>query len=75
MIKKGTYVILKDPFWYEGQNYGDTLGTVIDTNSYLIVEIQNREKIKVKCLQYEVEILADNTLEDDDSETLFEDWP
>lgn len=74
MIKKGDYIIIKDPFWYKGQNYGDVLGIVLDTTSYLIVEIQNLEKTQIKCLQYEVDLL-DQTNDPDDLEDLFEDWP
>jgi hypothetical protein len=58
-------VIIKDPFWFQGQNYGDMLAEIIRIESYIYVELRNKEKTELKCFQYELDPLVESTEEDE----------
>lgn len=55
MFKKDDLVILNKPFYHLGTDIGNRLGRVLDTKSYILVEVYEYENNPVKCFSSEVE--------------------
>lgn len=75
-MKKGDLVKTKEGFWWLGEDVGDRLATVVDTKSYILIEILNYHSNPVKCFKNEVRLVS--TVEDiladlkEDFEDLFD---
>lgn len=54
-MKKGSIVVLKPPFYHQGNNIGDRLAVIIDDQSYFLVEVLNYNYNPVKCFRNELE--------------------
>lgn len=54
MVQKGDEVITKSPLWHQGEDVGDRLGVVLDTTSYVVVELYDYDYNPVKCFRHEV---------------------
>lgn len=62
MIKKGDEVITASPLWHQGEDIGNRLGKVIDTQSYIVVDVYNYHSNPVKCLRHEVQLIEDREI-------------
>jgi hypothetical protein len=56
-MKVGDEVVTKSPFWHCGVDIGDRLGRVIDTESYIVIELYEYDNNPVKCFRREVELI------------------
>lgn len=54
MIKVGDQVIIKYPFYHEGDNLGNRLGIVVDIQSYIMVKVYQYKETPVKCFRYDI---------------------
>jgi hypothetical protein len=59
MIRVGDLVVTKTPLYWLGENIGDRLGRVLDTSSYVIIELFDFHSNPVKCFTYELEVIDD----------------
>ena len=71
MYKKDDQVLTKSPLWHEGIDVGNRLAVVLDTTSYVVLEILGYENNPVKCFQNDVQEIEDS---DDIEENSYESW-
>lgn len=71
----GDRIVTKKEFYFNGENLGDRLGTVINTFSYVLVHLENYDYNPIKCFRNEVMLLEDRySREEEDNEQLDFDW-
>lgn len=51
----GDLVVTKPGLYWQGEDVGDRLGTVVDTTGHVLVEIHNCYNNPVKCFSWEIE--------------------
>lgn len=69
-MKKGDLVVLKKPFWHQGMDIGDRLGTILSTEGHILVEVMEYDANPVKCFRHEVELSSGSY--EDEIEELFD---
>jgi hypothetical protein len=62
MVRVGDEVVLFDPFWNLGENIGDSLGRVISTESYVLVDVYDYHSNPVKCFRRDFEVIKGSDL-------------
>lgn len=70
----GDKVITRKGFLSNGDNLENRLGIVIDTSSYILVEIDDYRYNPVKCFRNEVVSIEETEEEDEDLQQLQFDW-
>jgi len=56
-MEKGTEVITKLCLWHKGEDIGNRLGIIIDTKSYVLVNLYNYHSNPVKLFRNDVEVI------------------
>lgn len=73
----GDKIVTKKEFYFNGENLGDRLGTIINTTSYILVELEDYSYNPIKCFRSEILLLEDRYSHEEDyldDEQLEFDW-
>ncbi len=75
-FKKGDTVVTKPGLWHNGTHLGDRLARVVDTSSYIFINVDEYDHNPVKCFRSEIYLLMeeDHKIEDGDFQIEI-DWP
>ena len=71
-MKKGDEVVTKPSIWHQGEDIGERLGRIVDTQSYVLVDIYGYDHNPVKLFRHDVEVI-DKPIEQATSE-LFDEY-